>query len=431
MVDAQPARMHALTVDAAPDAWAVARALGDRPGLAFVLADGGRTTYVACDPSASARSFDPEPEHACRARPFGEIPRWIGLLPYEACRTRERRRAGEARTAPEVEDPLWYRYECVVKISNQIQIIGAEARAVAELAERVRRGLAAPPRAPERPELRLHTRPEPGAAHAARIRRALELIRRGEIYQVNLARKFELDVVGRALDVLGALGAGGLPPHALALEWAELGVAMASPELFLALEPGGRVRTRPIKGTRPRAADPAADAALARELDADPKERAELAMVIDVERNDLGRLARPGSVRLVEPPSVETHARVHHRAATVTAELRPEVTREELLLATLPSGSVTGAPKLRAMEVIAELEPARRGLYTGAAGFMREDGGLELGMVIRTLTFRDGRGSYYAGGGIVADSDPEREVRETLWKAAALVELTGGFDAWA
>jgi anthranilate/para-aminobenzoate synthase component I len=303
---------------------------------------------------------------------------------------------------------------------------------VVELAERLRRGLGNPPRAPEPPGVRLRARPEPGAAHAARIRRALELIRRGEIYQVNLARRFELDIAGRALDVLAALGAGALPPYALALEWTELAVAMASPELFLALEPGGRVRTRPIKGTRPRASDPAADRALARELDADPKERAELAMVIDVERNDLGRLSRPGSVRLAEPPSVETHARVHHRAATVTAELRPEVTREELLLATLPSGSVTGAPKLRAMEVIAELEPARRGLYTGAAGFVRQDGGLELGMVIRTLTFRDGRGSYYAGGGIVADSDPEREVRETLWKAAALIELAGGgFDGWA
>lgn len=423
--------MHALTLDAAPDAWAVARALGDRPGLAFVRADGGKTTYVACDPSATSRAFDPEPAHPCRARPFGEIPRWIGLLPYEARRTLERSRAGDARTAAEVEAPLWRRYECVVKISNQIQVVGSESHAVTELVERLRAGMRSPPLPPVAPRLRLRERPEPGAVHASRIRRALELIRQGEIYQVNLARRFELDVDGRALEVLAALGAGGLPPHALALEWPELGVAMASPELFLALEPDGRVRTRPIKGTRPRAADPVADAELARELDTDPKERAELAMVIDVERNDLGRLARAGSVRLAEPPSVETHARVHHRAATVTAELRSEVTREELLLAMLPSGSVTGAPKIRAMELIAELEPVRRGLYTGAAGFLREDGGLELGMVIRTVTLAGGVGAYYAGGGIVADSDPEREVTETLWKAAALVELTGGrFERW-
>ncbi|HTQ05663.1 MAG TPA: anthranilate synthase component I family protein [Polyangiaceae bacterium] len=424
--------MHVLTIDAAPDAWAVARALAERPGLAFVLGDGGRTAYVACDPSASTRALDPEPGHACAARPFGEIPRWIGLLPYEARRTLERSRAAEGRTPPEVEDPLWYRYECVVKITSRIEVIGSEARAANELASRLRRALRTRARPVERPHVELRARPEPGEAHAARIRRALELIRQGEIYQVNLARKFELAVNGRALEVLAALGAGGLPPHALAVEWPELGVAMASPELFLALEPGGLVRTRPIKGTRPRALDAEADAVLARELDADPKERAELAMVIDVERNDLGRLARAGSVRLAEPPRVETHARVHHRAATVAATLREGVTREELLLAMLPSGSVTGAPKIRAMEVIAALEPARRGLYTGAAGFLREDGGLELGMVIRTVTLRDGQGSYYAGGGIVADSDPEREVRETLWKAAALIELVGGtLDAWS
>jgi len=230
---------------------------------------------------------------------------------------------------------------------------------------------------------------------------------------------------------LAALGRRGLPPQAMAFDWPELRVAMASPELFLALDPTGRVSTRPIKGTRPRASDPEADRALARGLDADPKERAELAMVIDVERNDLGRLAVPGSVRLSAPPAVESYASVHHRAATVEAELRPDVTRESLLLSLLPSGSVTGAPKIRAMEVIRDLEPARRGLYTGAAGFLREDGGLELGMAIRTVTLRAGRGAYYAGGGIVADSDPEREVEETLWKARALIDLVGNGENWA
>jgi anthranilate/para-aminobenzoate synthase component I len=209
-------------------------------------------------------------------------------------------------------------------------------------------------------------------------------------------------------------------------------VAAATPELFLALGPDRRVRTSPIKGTRPRLAEPDLDRALAMALDEDPKERAELAMVIDVERNDLGRLAHAGSVVLELPPHVETYESVHHRVATVAAELAPGVGREALVAAMLPSGSVTGAPKVRAMEVIRDLEPVRRGLYTGALGYVREDGGLELGMAIRTLTALGGQGSYFAGGGIVADSQPGREVEETLWKARRLIELAGGrIENWA
>jgi anthranilate/para-aminobenzoate synthase component I len=413
------------------DAFVVARALAARDALALVRANQGRTTYVACDPSESAVTLDPELALERHPQEFGEIPRWIGLLPYEARRTLERSPANDVRAAPELVAPLWRRYRAVVKITKQIEVIGENSKVTAELVEKVLRGLRNVDPSPRPPRVSLRVPPEAGAAHAARIRRALEFVRAGEIYQVNLARRFELSVTGSALELLAALGSRGLPPHALALDWPELGVAMASPELFLRLECDGRVATRPIKGTRPRSADPALDRELARALELDPKERAELAMIIDVERNDLGRLALPGSVRLAEPPSVETHAEVHHRAATVSAELRPGVSREELLLATLPSGSVTGAPKIRAMELIAELEPARRGLYTGAAGFVRQDGGVELGMAIRTVTLRDGRGAYYAGGGIVADSDPEREVTETLWKARRLIELTGGDPRWS
>ena len=144
-------------------------------------------------------------------------------------------------------------------------------------------------------------------------------------------------------------------------------------------------------------------------------------MVLDVERNDLARLARPGTVQLAVPPHVEAHGTVLHRVATLQAELRAELTRREILERMLPSGSVTGAPKVRAMDLIAELEAERRGLYTGAFGYLAHDGSLELGMAIRTLTVREGEGHYFAGGGIVADSDPEREVQETLWKAEALL----------
>jgi anthranilate/para-aminobenzoate synthase component I len=276
------------------------------------------------------------------------------------------------------------------------------------------------------------TEHSPNRRHEERIRAALDLISAGEIYQVNLARRFGLRVRGGAVALLRALCPGGLTRHAAALDWPELSVAAATPELFLALDAERTVRTSPIKGTRPRDREPRRDLELARSLDEDPKERAELAMVIDVERNDLGRLAVAGSVRLERPPHVETLETVHHRVATVAARLRPSISRRALLEATLPSGSVTGAPKVRAMEVIRELEPVRRGLYTGALGFVRHDGGLELGMAIRTLTARGGEGAYFSGGGIVADSDPAREVEETLWKARRLIELSGSpIENWA
>ena len=146
-------------------------------------------------------------------------------------------------------------------------------------------------------------------------------------------------------------------------------------------------------------------------------------MVIDVERNDLGRIARTGSVRVVGVPRIETFGTVHHRVATVVAELADGIDRTTVLRAMLPSGSVTGAPKIRAMEIIADLESERRGLYTGALGALGHDGSLRLSMAIRTLTRRKGVAHYFAGGGIVAASDPEREVLETRWKAAQLERL--------
>jgi anthranilate/para-aminobenzoate synthase component I len=237
---------------------------------------------------------------------------------------------------------------------------------------------------------------------------------------VNIARRFRLAVRGDAVSVLAAMSRRARAPFAAALRLGELSVVSTSPELLLALDPSGRIWSSPIKGTRPRGADAPTDRALARELDADPKERAELAMILDVERNDLGRVAATGSVRLLSPPRIVTHPTLHHRVATVGGRLRPGAGRRELFEAMLPSGSVTGAPKIRAMEVIAELEPERRGLYTGGFGAVRQDGGVRLAMAIRTLTIRAGEGHYFSGGGIVADSDPDRELAETRWKAVQL-----------
>jgi anthranilate/para-aminobenzoate synthase component I len=265
--------------------------------------------------------------------------------------------------------------------------------------------------------------PEPAQEHLQRVSRALELIRQGDIYQVNLARRFRLRFEGHSVDLLERLGRLTGAPFSALLGLGEVEMVSSSPELFIEMRPDGGVVTSPIKGTRARGSDARKDGELAEELERDPKERAELVMVIDVERNDLGKVCRPGSVRLLHPPRVETFATLHHRLASIGGELRPEVTRGQLLAAMLPSGSVTGAPKIRAMEVIAELEAHRRGLYTGAFGAVAHDGGMRLAMAIRTLTLRGAEAHYFSGGGIVADSDPRREVLETEWKASHIRAL--------
>jgi anthranilate/para-aminobenzoate synthase component I len=221
--------------------------------------------------------------------------------------------------------------------------------------------------------------------------------------------------------LLASLGERSHFPYCAALRFGELDVVSTSPELFLKTTRRGHVYTAPIKGTRPRGRDAAEDRSLIAELSESEKEAAELTMILDVERNDLGRIATAGSVELVLAPRVTTYPTLHHRAAVLRAELRKGCGLEELLRAMLPSGSVTGAPKIRAMQVIAELEAERRGLYTGAFGTLSHAHELNLAMAIRTLTARGGVGHYFAGGGIVADSVAEQEIDETTWKALQLL----------
>jgi anthranilate/para-aminobenzoate synthase component I len=274
---------------------------------------------------------------------------------------------------------------------------------------------------------------EPLRAHADRIRKAKALIAAGDLYQVNLARRIRVRArADAAIDLFERLSRAAPTPFAALLRFGDgLTVLSTTPELLLRAEVNPRIDSRPftslltapIKGTRPRGGDASSDAALARALDEDPKERAELAMILDVERHDLGRIADVGSVRVIAPPHVVTHRTLHHRLAVIAARARAGVTREEVLLSMVPSGSVTGAPKVRAMEVIRALEPHRRGLYTGALGFVAHDGAITLAMAIRTLTLRGDEGEYFAGGGIVEGSDPDREVEETRWKAVQLTRM--------
>ncbi len=198
-----------------------------------------------------------------------------------------------------------------------------------------------------------------------------------------------------------------------------------SPERFLSLSCDGAVETRPIKGTRPRGADAAADRAAAVDLSAAAKDRAEHVMIVDLERNDLGRVCRPGSVEVASLMRVVSLPTVHHLISTVRGHLRPEVGLGALLAATFPGGSVTGAPKRRAMQIIDELEPAPRGAYTGATGWLGAAGDLDLAIAIRTAVLRAGALELSVGGGIVVDSTPEAELAETEVKARAFAALCG------
>jgi anthranilate/para-aminobenzoate synthase component I len=226
------------------------------------------------------------------------------------------------------------------------------------------------------------------------------------------------------LDVFASLVKGAPSPYGFFLDFGDVAVCGTSPELALEAR-GDALRTAPIKGTRPRGTDAPTDEALSAALDLDPKERAELTMAVDLHRNDLGRVAVPGSVRVRSAPRVIAGRAVFSRVAEIVARRAANVSLEEVARALLPCGSVTGAPKVRAMEIIADLEPFRRGLYTGAYGYVGRDGALVLAMAIRTLEIEpsDGRGRYLTGGGIVADSDPWRELEETRWKAAQLEHL--------
>ncbi|PTY08551.1 aminodeoxychorismate synthase component I [Opitutaceae bacterium EW11] len=285
--------------------------------------------------------------------------------------------------------------------------------------------VAAPEQAPSGfgAEPRAHETRESFVESVLRIR---EYIRSGDIYQANLAQRFDAPWPVSAFELYRRLRGKTPAPFASFLSLGSGHVISASPERFLRLR-AGNVETRPIKGTRPRGATPDEDARLRQELLASAKERAELLMIVDLERNDLGRVCRPGTIRVEDLYRVEAHPTVFHLVGTVKGELRPECDVVDLLRAAFPGGSITGAPKIRAMQIIDEVEKTRRHGYTGAIGYLGFDGGADLAIAIRTIFLRDGRASYHVGAGIVWDSDPEAEYEETLAKGRALrAALIGG-----
>jgi para-aminobenzoate synthetase component 1 len=253
------------------------------------------------------------------------------------------------------------------------------------------------------------------------VRRCIEYIAAGDIFQANLSQRFTVKSPPAPLRMYQALRRRNPACYSAYLSIGDSAILSSSPELFLRLR-GRDVLTRPIKGTRRRTGDPAVDAQAAEELTGSSKDNAELAMIVDLLRNDLGRICRYGSVRVANPRELEAHPTVFHLVGSVVGRLREGSDALDLLTATFPGGSITGAPKIRAMEIIDELEGLARGVYTGSIGYIGANGDAELNIAIRTIVYDRGRAHVQVGGGIVADSTPEGEYQETLDKARALLE---------
>ena len=255
--------------------------------------------------------------------------------------------------------------------------------------------------------------------YVAAVERALEYIAAGDIYQVNLSQRFSHPFEGSSFALFGALRQVSPSFYGAYLNCGDHAIISSSPELFLK-KTGGIIETRPIKGTRPRGRSAEEDRAMRQELLNSAKEAAELTMVVDLERNDLGRICEYGSVDVVSHRYIDELPTLLHTVSTVRGRLRPGISTVDVLRATFPGGSISGCPKIRAIEVIDELEPTRRHVYTGSIGYFAPDGDFTLNIAIRTMIVAGNRLHYQVGGGIVADSDPEREYQETLDKAAAM-----------
>lgn len=260
-------------------------------------------------------------------------------------------------------------------------------------------------------------------AYEQAVARAIEYIGAGDVFQVNLSQRFTMGLPDQPAHIYQRLVQESPAHYGALLSFGDYAIISNSPELFLRVSPrvdGSRgIITRPIKGTRPRT--PPMDIELRDSL----KDQAELNMIVDLERNDLGRVCEIGSVKVTRPREIEAHPTVYHGVATIEGILRSDVTFVDLLRAAFPGGSITGAPKIRAMQIIEELEPVRRGPYCGAIGYLSADGRMEFNIAIRTMIVKDGLIHIPVGGGIVADSKPAEEYEETLVKARAMFAALG------
>lgn len=265
----------------------------------------------------------------------------------------------------------------------------------------------------------------PREAYLAAVKRIKRHIERGDIYQANLCQRIVVEHLGDSLELFFELARRTPAPRSAFVQVAQFALGSVSPETFVHMSPGGTIETLPIKGTRPRGRTEQADAAAAQELLGSEKDRAELLMVVDMERNDLSRVCRPGTVRVMEFATLRSFAAVHHLVARIAGQLQPEVDARALIQATFPGGSISGAPKIRAIEILQQLESVRRNFFTGALFWFGDDGSVESSILIRSVLFDGQRAIVGAGGGIVADSDPEQEWQESNLKARALCQALG------
>ncbi len=369
----------------------------------------------------------------CERWPLGLAPGWIGYLGFEAGRLFE---SLPARTPRAGAFPL-ARFELfdeaivldhsarrawLTAATDLREALGLRKRSPDSTREAWENACRAGPRAEEAAPLSTRVVDGSGRADFERIvARAIEYIRAGDIYQVNLARRVRVEGLSDATGLYAAMRARNPARFGALLRWQERAVLSVSPELFLSVR-DGVVRTSPIKGTRPRHVDPTRDEASRRELLESAKDEAELTMITDLHRNDLGRVCAFGSVRVERARRLESHATVHHTVADVSGRLAPGRTALDALAASFPPGSVTGVPKIRAVEIIHELEPADRGVYTGAIGVVRLDGDLAMSVAIRTMQVRGDTGTVWSGGGIVAESSPAAEYDETSAKARSVLD---------
>ncbi|NIY74431.1 aminodeoxychorismate synthase component I [Thalassospira sp. HF15] len=266
------------------------------------------------------------------------------------------------------------------------------------------------------------------SAYEAAVQRVIDYIFAGDIFQANLSQSFRAefpsDAVPKRFDLYRRLRDISSAPFGAFLNFGDVAVLSNSPERFLKVT-NGQIQTKPIKGTRPRGETPLSDAELAQELMLSVKDRAENIMIVDLLRNDLSKVSNPHTVKTPAICALESYANVHHLVSTVTGELKEGKTSIDALRACFPGGSITGAPKIRAMEIITELEGMTRGAYCGAIGYVGFDGTMDTNIAIRTLSVNGGKMAFNVGGGIIADSDPAMEYEETLVKAAKMFELFG------
>lgn len=367
----------------------------------------GRYSYLALRPHQEIIS-----DHFPDTLPKGE---WFGYLGYGLKNTLEKLPVDIVSTIN--PPPLWLvQYRLVLCFDHEERVIRVVAHSDEDLASIPVQKIARGEKAAIVSVTSNMTKPQ-YQNHVRTIKSAIE---QGMVYQANLTRKFivEFDRAPQPFALFTRLCAASPAPYSAFMKLKDYAVISSSPEQFLRIDASGKVETRPIKGSAPKDSDPA-------ELYHSVKNRAENLMIVDLMRNDLSRCCEVGSVKVDELYKVTSYATVHHMASTITAQKRADATMLDVIKASFPPGSMTGAPKIRAMELCTALEQQTRGIYSGAIGRLCADGECDLSVVIRTIIMQGLRCEFQVGGGIVADSDPEEEWQETMTKARGIASALG------